>query len=286
MKHINRFFNLDEYSKVNNITKEDVNTEYDNKGHKIITINNKKYYLKPSVYPLYEVLGSLIARTVDINTANYIPVIYKGEECVISPYFHKDENKYIRGDILLYRAKNDYTLVKELFPKADYKLRDINSLDIIWLELIRLYPEANLEQVMNDFIDKFFLTILLKNFDYIGINWEIEVESDKNLKVMPYYDYEFILTQRNDIHFTAAFGTDTKSGIEVLKKFISISDTKYIKRLKEIINILTPEKIIEIMKEIESTYNEEIPEKEIIIEEYTKNYNQITHILMTKEKSL
>lgn len=228
-----------------------------------------------------ELLGSKIANFLGIKCVNYdmAKVILKDRSVngVIS------DNFIMEG----YRTVNFKEILDDYFScHEDYFFDDIYNdmnLELIWNALEDRYKNYEngskiVANIMNDMVSYFLLDILIGNIDNGKYNYEI-LESDVDARCCPYFDFEYIF-MFSGTNFTVEC-EDNNNVLNVIMKFLRISDRLFIDRFIDMHNMLTPSKLEELFIEVENDIECELPRnfKNISYLAYSRFYYMLDEVL-------
>jgi hypothetical protein len=74
------------------------------------------------------------------------------------------------------------------------------------------------------------------------------------------------------------------SPLDDLDYFLSTTYPEYVEILKEMLRILTPERVLSVIEELEEENKISIPLKEVYLERYRENYNRILDMMFTRKR--
>lgn len=219
---------------------------------------------------------------------------------LIESYKTNVNANYINGSVILkdylnYLIKNH--LVEDcLDEKVNYPVNDdykdclvhkMNNLETIWDALNYHYKNLNelkrneiIGKIMDELTTRYSLDYLLMQPDRHEKNWEIiELHNDAYLtplfdNELSFYYYNYIPDLKIDINDKINYNSQ-------LEKFLSFSSQNFKDKFVNLYNILTPEYLENTIKELEIKENFTFPVlyKKDILNNYSKQYNDITNIL-------
>lgn len=236
-------------------------------------INKRKLFFKEEKERInYELLGDQIADYLNINHTKYKPCIIKTTTREIKGLLSRD-----------YRLKN-HLLIKfdKILEKKEMTLENIK----IALEVyFKNYPnkEEIINRIYNETVKHYMLDLLLGNIDNGRYNYEIQL-GDTSAYLSPYSDFGMIFNfTTTNLRVNNNIDNDLYNNIREL-----VTNKEYNKEFIRMYKMLTPNKVEELLKEIE--INKQIPLgdnfKNIIFLSYTRHYIKINEIIkeITKPK--
>lgn len=247
--------------------------------------NNKIYFFKACSNEriLKEILAGKIAKRFGIACCHYIPASYKGIEGVVSEAAYGIMDSGYREMDTYIIEKNPFDPITDFFSKS--------NLEDLWNEF---YYDPNIppkivKRLMNEVTDIFIFDVLIGNADRHGQNMGI-ILNGVDTHMAPIFDHDRMLSnmaiKEGDYCLSVEPGdTQLDTNINYLYKFLDISDKAYHKRLKEGLEIISEESLLEIFKEIKSEgidVDNDLVEE--ILEKFAANREMINHYFIAKEK--
>ena len=244
-----------------------------NKSEILFNYNDKYYFFKTNLSSedrYNELIAEKIAKKLGIKCANYYLGEYCNQKGVVSEVF--DVKYYKSMDEFLYSVYGD-----ECFEK--------NNLEDIWNALLINFNQEQTEKVMDDIVNVFLFDVIIANNDRHANNLGLIIKNN-NVELAPIFDNDnmlreiamndgafFLGIERKD-YYNYLNGESKKDN--VFDKFIKISDSEYIERLKNMLSVISDDSIIEIFKELEKEGVKISKEKQLdILNRFRKNYNII-----------
>lgn len=240
-------------------------------------IDSLKFFFKEENNGYLELIGSKIAKLLNINSVNYDmlefitdDVSYKG---VISEDFRIDNYQLVSIDTII----DDY-----LIDSNEQIMFNEMNLGLLFRAIsnrYRNYDNSNtiISTLMDNFKRYFLFDILIGNIDNGKYNYEL-LESNCDAKTTPYFDYEQIF-KFSSTRFTAS-DSGNYDVYDNLLEFL-LKETDYILIFKEMYSKLTPKKMEEIISEIEKEIGSKMSdnEKNIIFLSYSRHYQNLGDVL-------
>lgn len=253
-----------------------------------------------------ELVSEELARLLEIKYAQYDTAKFCDLKGTITYDFRKENYKRIAlGDILDYYRDNNNLLKKENFHNTygnyyldSYKIKDqdyaITNLEDIWNAVefymyeedlfdVNIIPEL-VEKVMIKLTDYFAFQIISGNYDMHSGNISVAIANDySDVDLYPLYDNEdmfqlsgkFNYEHPNTPRLMLERGNlnNGASAMEMLKDYLSVSDSFFISRFIEKINKINYQTIFDLFDLVEEKIEIEIPKeiKENISNEFNKN---------------
>lgn len=215
--------------------------------------NKKEYFFKEASYEemLKELVAEKIAKRFKIPCCHYFPATYKGVKGVVS------ESAFGLLDVG-YKTMEEYLFEKEGYSKELFDNRNFNNMENIWntFHFDLSIPHTNVKKMMNEITDIFIFDVLIGNSDrHIG-NYGVIIDG-KNSRMAPIFDNDSMLSGLAIDYGKYWLAVEEKetplnTPINFLYKFLTISDKTYHKRLKDGLEIISEESLIEIFKELET----------------------------------
>ena len=272
-----------------------------------LQIDNKKYIFKPvskdlgiSLYELYfnELFISRLAKylnidCVDVEMAVYSPTnsrFNKEYGILISDYNLKNYVAYFGSYFLeqyyeRLKEKNKLDIPGLEYDSKNDALEKMNNLRTIYVALTYFFSDyvnrdLIVENIMKDLSKVVCLDYLTMQDDRTIYNWGILLSIKKEPKLMKIYNNKMAFNEDYIPKLKTLNSYETKE--ETLINFLKLSDS-YKNEFLNIYKSLTPEKVCEIINQMElendnclKTYKKY---KEKIIKKYSKNYHYINEIL-------
>ena len=229
-------------------------------------ISKRKLFFKEEQDRInYELLGDIIANNLEIDHTNYQP-------CII-----KTTSREIKGLI-----SKDYRIPNHLLIKFDKILENKDmKLDNILISLNMYFKDYHnreeiIKRIYNDVIKHYMLDLLLGNIDNGKYNYELIV-GDDNAYLSPYTDFGMIF------NFTS---TNLRVNNEVDNSLYNnlrllLTNDLYYKEFIKMYKKITPERMEELLKEVEDNKNISLGDnfKNIVFLSYMKHYLIIDGII-------
>lgn len=235
----------------------------------IIKKDDEDYYFKESYEGGVELVASELANLVNINCINYEIVKIKNRYYYFSKALPKE--KFCTFEKLHIPVKNLYSIWNELevsFPQ--YKDKLMHQLIKIYLfDILLLNPDRN-EGNIGLYYDKDDINLIIldneRSFYGVGKS-NISSKFDKKDKL-------------KDGHMFIAPGIPSIANfLNELEYFIKTSSDEYIEMLNNLLDILTPEVVMNTFELVESKNNIELPMKDEYIRRYEINYYYVKELL-------
>lgn len=174
-----------------------------------------------------------------------------------------------------------YSLSKNLNKEGKFKLASVynikkNTLYDIWYTLEHYLN--NFPEVMNDIVKMYIFDLMFMLSDRHMYNYGF-ITKDKHTSLV-IFDNEYIFNSEYPHMITSLY--DREYGLSrenEIKCFLSQSSEEYVDLFKEMYDKVTPEKLEEIITEVEEEYNIVLKEKDSILNKYNNNYKLIGEIL-------
>ena len=225
-------------------------------------IDGKRYYVKEinEYNEGVELVVEQLAKLVGINCAHYGIIEKHGK------------NYYLSEEI-------DGFINSEMFTEYSKNIKSI--LDYISSN----YPEQA-AIIIDQIIKLFLFDILILNGDRNSHNWGFTSENGK-IKVWildneyAFYGHEKVKLSFDEDRYNLNVGIDNKVISQNIKELLYLLDTSdeiYTDMFLEMLDILNPNSIISIFKEVEDNYNIKIHKKDKLISNYILNYNIISNL--------
>ena len=274
MKRINGYLQLD----LTNNYQELVNKKI------IIPLKRNKFslYIDDSFFKeednaYLELIGSKIASLLNIKTINYDMLEitlnnskYKG---VISKKFTKDNYNLVNFNKII----SDYLLKRK--DNINYNEMNLELIEKAILDRYSNYPNKDIiiSNIMNNIKMSFLLDILIGNNDNGKYNYCV-LENNQESYLTPYYDFGCIFNFTNTR--LTVNDNDDYNQYNNLLSFLD-KEKEYITIFKKMYELLTPESLEDIIKEVEKDNNFKINQndKNIIFLSYSRHYMRIGNIL-------
>jgi len=284
MERKDGYINLDLY--IENATEGDYPHQY------WLTINGEKYFFKSTGSAYTELLAHEVASELGINSVSYDLAIFNNLKGVISRSYRKDNCRYISGKMILEsyaRSFNNQKIIYDMGIDKNFRIIPsvINNLEIIWQAIEYRYTNLNIEidieQIMKDLVNQFIVNILISQSDGLPHNWELEEDLDnRKIQVVPIFDNECSFSEKIANSFLSTnFKDNGKNNYEILEEFLNVSSKEFADYFVDKFNILTIEKFMEIINNVENKIEAKIPEeyKNTYIEIFSFNRKEIENIL-------
>lgn len=229
-------------------------------------ISKRKLFFKEEQDRInYELLGEIVADDLSINHTSY------------EPYVIKTTSREMKGLL-----SKDYRIPNHLLVKFDKILGNKDmTLDNILLSLNMYFKEYQnkdeiINRIYNDVIKHYMLDLLLGNIDNGKYNYELIV-GDDNAYLSPYTDFGMIF------NFTS---TNLRVNNEVDNSLYNnlrllLTNELYYKEFIKMYKKITPERMEELLKEVEDNKNISLGDnfKNIVFLSYMKHYLIIDGII-------
>ena len=225
----------------------------------IFRYNKKNYFFKTNLLSTdryNELIAEKIARKLGINNVKYYLGEYGKYKGVVSEMF--DVRNYYSMDYFLNDIYKDNCIER-------------NNLEDIWNALALKFDFDTTKKIMDDIVNIFIFDVLIANSDRHPGNLGLIIKNGR-AEVAPLFDNDSMLrihAMENGSYFLGVEEGDFKYYIgeerkeNILEKFIRISGSEYLNRLRDMLPVISEISINEIIKELES--------EGIIIENYIKN---------------
>lgn len=229
-------------------------------------ISKRKLFFKEEQDRInYELLGEIVADDLSINHTSY------------EPYVIKTTSREMKGLI-----SKDYRIPNHLLIKFDKILENKDmTLDNILISLNMYFKDYHnrkeiIKRIYNDVIKHYMLDLLLGNIDNGKYNYELIV-GDDNAYLSPYTDFGMIF------NFTS---TNLRVNNEVDNSLYNnlrllLTNELYYKEFIKMYKKITPERMEELLKEVEDNKNISLGDnfKNIVFLSYMKHYLIIDGII-------
>ena len=229
-------------------------------------ISKRKLFFKEELDRInYELLGEIVADDLSINHTSY------------EPYVIKTTSREIKGLI-----SKDYRIPNHLLVKFDKILENKDmTLDNILISLNIYFKDYHdreeiIKRIYNGVIKHYMLDLLLGNIDNGKYNYELIV-GDDNAYLSPYTDFGMIF------NFTS---TNLRVNNEVDNSLYNnlrllLTNDLYYKEFIKMYKKITPERMEELLKEVEDNKNISLGDnfKNIVFLSYMKHYLIIDGII-------
>ena len=229
-------------------------------------ISKRKLFFKEEQDRInYELLGEIVADDLSINHTSY------------EPYVIKTTSREMKGLI-----SKDYRIPNHLLVKFDKILENKDmTLDNILISLNIYFKDYHdreeiIKRIYNDVIKHYMLDLLLGNIDNGKYNYELIV-GDDNAYLSPYTDFGMIF------NFTS---TNLRVNNEVDNSLYNnlrllLTNELYYKEFIKMYKKITPERMEELLKEVEDNKNISLGDnfKNIVFLSYMKHYLIIDGII-------
>ena len=256
----------------------------DDKKIKLLKRNKVSFYIEPlnlffkaENNEYKELLGSKIGKLLNIDYVKYdmlefitADVSYKG---VVADDFRKKGYQLVRMDKII----DDYLLD----TNEEVMFNEMN-LELLFKAISNHYINYQnntliVDKIMDSLKKYFLFDILIGNIDNGKYNYEL-MENNYDATTTPYFDFEQTF-KFSSTRFTAS-DRDNYDVYDNLWEFLS-KENDYIAIFKDMYNKLTPNKIEELLAEIENDTGYKISnnDKNIIFLSYGRHYQNLGDIL-------
>lgn len=229
-------------------------------------ISKRKLFFKEELDRInYELLGEIVADDLSINHTSY------------EPYVIKTTSREMKGLL-----SKDYRIPNHLLVKFDKILENKDmTLDNILISLNIYFKDYHdreeiIKRIYNGVIKHYMLDLLLGNIDNGKYNYELIV-GDDNAYLSPYTDFGMIF------NFTS---TNLRVNNEVDNSLYNnlrllLTNDLYYKEFIKMYKKITPERMEELLKEVEDNKNISLGDnfKNIVFLSYMKHYLIIDGII-------
>lgn len=259
-----------------------------------LTYQNTSYFYKRCKTDLAyrELIAHEICETLKIPSIFYqmieIPAgRFEGISGVICKDYREINHAYVKGYNVL---KDYYDEFLKVWTNNDRENSPMfNNLENIWESLNYRYRFShNKKELIKNIFDSLIYNIFLfdifnSNADRHFHNWEIDENIVKDTsKLNINYDNEDIFFLDYTIpELAVSRSTNQYDWYDTLREFLIVFENEYLDIVVKIFNILTPETMINIIKNTEQKHNIEIPlnTQKDIISKYNKHYSQLESII-------
>ena len=276
MKRSNGYLNLVFDSKYDQLVKNNIIKPL--YRHRIcFYIESLRLFFKEenNCYP--ELIGSEMAKFLNVNSVYYdmleVVTLDKTIKGVVSNDFREDNYKLITIDKII----DEYLLdsnKKVLYNDMNLELLS-DALNNHYINYEN--KESIVNRIMDDIKKSFLFDILIGNIDNGKYNYELK-ENDTDGKLTPYFDYEQIFK-----FGTTRLTVNDNNNYDVYDNLLIFlnSEANYVDYFKKMYELLTPDKIEELIIKIENDKHIRVPDnyKNIIFLSYSRHYNNIGMIL-------
>lgn len=241
---------------------------------------NKNYFYKsdPIFSPYTELIGTEMLKDFNLPYVDYDLASVSGSKGVISEDYKEKNSNYISGYQLLY----DFYGEDFIDNVAQY-----DNLESIWDALLYRYKDNPnkdniVSNLMNRITDLYIFDIIVANSDRHPDNFAI-VESKDNIDIAPIYDNSRMLLSVN--HTKAVTLTVDEVAYEELysslDKFINVSDTNFLNKIKDKLWIIDEENILDIFDRVQNKIGYSIPGriKNFYINKLKEHRNRLEEII-------
>ena len=282
MKRNNGYLELSFDSDFNSLVINDIITPI-KRNKTCFYINSLGLFFKEEINTYKELIGSKIAKLLDIKSVDYDMLSFitndKNYKGVISPDFRiKDYQLVNMSEILTDYLEEQQTEI--LFNEMNLELIN-KAIEFRYSN----YKNSNkiVENIMHNLKICFLFDMLIGNIDNGKYNYEI-MESSNNAYVTPYFDYEEIF-KFSSTRFTVS-DSNNYDIYDNLYIFLN-NENNYITIFNKMYNLLTPEILENIIKEVENDINYKIDTntKNIIFLSYYRHYTKIGEVLNRLSKT-
>ena len=236
----------------------------------IFSYEGKNYYFKQpkrkdSIYN--ELLGNLLATQSGIPCCSYYYGKSEGKDGIVSQMF----------DTRTFQSMFD--ILKKVYPNIE--INSHNNLETIEYTLEKVYDKESKEQLMKELIDIFLFDVLIGNSDRHSKNYGIW-EQNKKVEFAPLFDHENMLSNLSiqygyysigieEDDFKNTFYYLSPYSQNLFEKFLRIGSKKYLKRLEEMLPIISQENIKESLKKLSSDIKIEKGYQEVVLKKFKEN---------------
>lgn len=273
-----------------------IQSAYDDR-HFWLKINEETFYFKPSSFSYREILAYHIATLLGYDACYYDLAMFSVthdqiSKGVISKSYKKENANYISGTDCLKEYYQAFpNIVEDMGLTNDWEkiydgpyIIDMNNLEIIWQALEFKYgdnPNVNIDDLMENMVNRYIFAILLRTNDLGSYNWELEEHNGK-VSICPLIDNELIFyNEKATTAFSTSFKDSDKSIKESIKLFLTRSSEEYVHLFIQKFNEFNEEMLLNAIMLAENQINQSIPEneKKEIIENYKLNQKEIKEVL-------
>ncbi len=277
-----------------------------------ININGEEYFFKNALknfdnsYKMESIYNDMIveemAKEIGIDVVHIEAAQINNKIGTLTKDYRQADFSYINGSIILEEYLNyleENKLINEYinptyvikYPLNDdlrkYLINDMNNLENIWDALnyhFHNYDEDNrlniVKNIMVELTKRYSLDYLTMQNDRHERNWEIMENAKKNIATLtPLYDNELSF---NFMGFIPQMKVENEyCGNVEIEKYLSFSGRENINQFLNIYYYFTPNKLKEIILNIEDKRNISFPYmyKSTLIRNYEMNYNEITNAI-------
>lgn len=241
--------------------------------HEFITFEGKSYFCKRAIDEGLELVGNRLA--------NKMGILSSKDYLVKTP----DGLFY-----LSYNFNNDAKFISA--AKLGIKLSNLYS---AWDRLENLYP-TEVEKLMQQLVKVFLFDIFLMYGDrHLGNYGILENVNQRDIAIL---DNDLIFSDTEYVRLKPKYNAEDKlrtysntgvshkkssfsilHNMENLEYFIATTSKEFYPIIKEFYNVLTPDLIYEVIKQIEHEENIKFYELEYMMMLYNENYKGITNLL-------
>ena len=252
---------------------ENTLTKLNDYEHEFITINEKSYFCKRAIDEGLELIGNRLANKTGILCSK--------------DYLVKTQTGLF---YLSYNFNNDAKFISA--AKLGIKLSNLYS---AWDRLENLYP-TEVEKLMNQLVKVFLFDIFLmygdrhlgnygilekgNNHDIVILDNDLIFSDTEYARLKPKYNAEDKLKAYSNTgvsHKKTSYSI--LHNLESLEYFIATTSKDFYPIIKEFYELLTPDLIFEVIKQIENEENIKFYELEYMMMLYNENYKGITNLL-------
>lgn len=273
MKKSDGYLQLDFSLDYENLVKDKIITPLD-RNKKSFYVNSLNAFFKETDNGYLHLLGFEIGKLLNIDVVHYMLIdiitsndTYRG---VLSNNFNEDGYKLISVSKII----EEYLLNTN--EKINYN--DMN-LELLY-KAFSFHYNNNLmivDKIMNQIKEYFLFDVLIGNIDNGKYNYEI-LENDKTAKMTPYFDFGQIFK-----FGSTRFTVSDNGNFDIYDNlfFFLEKEQNYITYFKNMYNILTPDKVLDIFTKIEAENGIKINENEknIMFLLYARHYQCLGNVL-------
>lgn len=261
---------------------EDVQYLRDNKKIFSFWYEGKKYFFKEARHVDFvynELVAAEIAKQYGINYVTYDLASNFGQIGVISENFFQANDEYLSMEYVL----------KNYFKEE--RVDNHNNLEEIWIALDFYFKDYNLvAKLMDQIVDIFLFDILIGNIDRHVENIGF-IKRGNQYFLTPAFDNELMLSYPCLLEGIYALGVDSDDYFpfandyvkvrNFLDKFLAVSDSRYLDRLRSKLYLISDDNIENILTKIETSLNFKMNEyiREEIGDNFVTNRKMITSII-------
>ena len=236
-------------------------------------INSDKLFFKEDTDRMYyELIGAAIGEYLNILHTNYKLTMIEASDInikgVTSKDYREDDYKLIKFNNILFEKEMTLDNISE---RLNIYFNDYKNKDII------------VNGIYNSVITYYMLDLLLGNIDNGKYNYEFMV-SDTNAKMSPYSDFGMIFSfSSTKLKVNEFCNSSIYDNLGVLLSM----NKEYLNRFSSMYEKLTPNKLEEIMRDVEISNKVDFGNnfKNIIFLSYSRHYVMLGNIINTIKKN-